>query len=1252
MATLGHYSIQVLLHKKGLNSVYSGRSAAKPGKEFAIKVFQPPSFFEGEETKNQAEVFLDSAKVQQKVAAAGARYWAPVYEQGSVPEGSYYVTDRYACSAQELIDGHVRLSAGALHNIVTSVVHALLELQHALCRPHGNLKPSNILISQHHDLSNAEVVLCDPVASRHLDPEVHWAADVRGVAELIYQLVMHSSSPMLDNRQIPPSEQWRALGKSADDWRGFSSRLIIAALQRTRKDLAELAEELAAMEPKVKSPLRRKWFIIAGALIVVVIAGILALLRSWQPRINVEGNKEWIIDLRNRLVNTRVRTSPDVFWDKFDKIHNDVVPSDANGEDEKKAKIEELRAYLGDYGYDANGVWPVWPSLVKVNDAAERFKKAFPDKDGQPTLQALGDLLAYREGVKPPTVTGNDPYNDLPDPNKVKIVNRIVNNIQRIVDIPNGVFDPNLINVRWKSIRDNWNKPEVKEKIPDVNERVAKIEAANIDDISSLVDSLNMDIQKIVLASKGRDEWLQGISPEATGSFGSKSIDDVYKVYFEHVKNTLGDGDLKESLRAEVQAFREDLRDSGKKLQGINRSEHWYDWYEKLEAMPKKIIDPTDTAKMKTWCSDWAKQAPVIAGNLNNVETWFNACYLLDHNSPDSNGLPVRSVFNSGISMLNEFVSDPNSQPEVKTLIDRVKNLKEITSLSRGQLLAMADPNSQHPEAMYAAWLELQKAKTPEWPANETEQKKDNDIRERLMEIALEIKDSDSKQAAKLKKDAEDKIDRQVSSLRKSIDSRAEKISEKASVDPKNVIFVNLVQPLTEDARRTNEAAKLKDIDNVAKDMSDFSAGTDSNWPGNYRTDLLANDPDLQPDRLRNTGVGNWRQIVDQYEVVVPSEKSKCDELLVEIDKLRKQKDTAGKNDPKYEENIREHNTAKETSNNIARVPTVRKNIAGIEEGYRSLQQHLEAIRKYFEGYLQGNSLLTRDAGGRVIFKSAQLSNFYPVYWAQAQMRFVRPTDRNYTPGWPRYIESTVDPTVRFILIDDGSNPFYISLHEITNAQYRKFLTADKRAKYIDGEKAYRLDSGDYLINAYDQEMRLYPALQPIFPGKLESPLAYVTHYGAKTYAEEYLGGSLPTPVQFRHAATLSTRTHIRGKAFKAAVGAWKSDFTKQLSGVVFEMKNEEIVLDKSLDTDHGTGYEESGYAWPMPVKDDENKVLTDLKGNVWEWCANGTIMGGSCMSPLGVDSHNPNDKKQGYCDLGVRVVVTLPADGAETKTR
>ena len=454
MTVFGRYETVRELHRSGFTVLYSGRAAADPAEKFAVKLFQPsPLLLETGQVKAESELFLSSARIQQKTAASGAQYWAPVYECGSIPDGAFYVTDKYDRSLQQLIDVRVALTAQALCEIVESVAKGLVELKRACGRPHGNLKATNILIAGEGDVSQATIVLSDPLPDEHIDTQVHWDSDLRDIAEFIYQLIMHRPSPAVEGWQVPDSKEWAKLGRPAKDWRSLCNRLLNASLRPGMVTIETLIEELARLK-KIKPVLSARRLLIAAGLIVIAGAAVLVIKRDIffpaEPADIKDWNQlfteyeEWVNPLRNKLGlpkgnerQKRWANNPDlrIIVENIKsekkasylyKVANDnsVLESDLNKmitiqEDLEKYGITKSRTndaliaieiikYFFDPKSDPNSFrfyndpnspadrkeYRKWPLLVEIHDTANSFIKRGWQKPGE----YLGLLV---ESVRP-----------------------------------------------------------------------------------------------------------------------------------------------------------------------------------------------------------------------------------------------------------------------------------------------------------------------------------------------------------------------------------------------------------------------------------------------------------------------------------------------------------------------------------------------------------------------------------------------------------------------------------------------------------------------------------------------------------------------------------------------------------------------------------------------------------------------------------------------------------------------------------
>jgi hypothetical protein len=232
MATFGGYETVHEIYRHGLGSV-SRAKVANPTEgtngepDYVVKAFQPPYRIAGQEAiKPAVRSFLDRARVQQDVVTAGARHWAPIYEAGAARDGAYYVTAYYGRTALKLISGRVKLTSQSLYIIIRSVLRGLAELKQHSGQPHGNLKPTNVLVVGEGEIDEGKIFLTDPASREQLPAADGEGADLASVGELLYQLVLHRPFRGSQSYPIMESPEWARLGKKGEAWRQFCNQLL------------------------------------------------------------------------------------------------------------------------------------------------------------------------------------------------------------------------------------------------------------------------------------------------------------------------------------------------------------------------------------------------------------------------------------------------------------------------------------------------------------------------------------------------------------------------------------------------------------------------------------------------------------------------------------------------------------------------------------------------------------------------------------------------------------------------------------------------------------------------------------------------------------------------------------------------------------------------------------------------------------------------------------------------------------------
>src|SRR5690242_15742784 len=146
MTMCGPYQIVEELSLTPHGSVARARKIGEEKPLYIVKRFNPPPE-EPNEPHWEAATFLDRARAQQQLVAAGATRWAPIRQVGVGESGPWLASDYLPLSAQKLIDGKIELKSAHLYSIVNGIVEGLIELHKARGRANGNLKPSNVVFA-------------------------------------------------------------------------------------------------------------------------------------------------------------------------------------------------------------------------------------------------------------------------------------------------------------------------------------------------------------------------------------------------------------------------------------------------------------------------------------------------------------------------------------------------------------------------------------------------------------------------------------------------------------------------------------------------------------------------------------------------------------------------------------------------------------------------------------------------------------------------------------------------------------------------------------------------------------------------------------------------------------------------------------------------------------------------------------------------------------------------------------------------
>ncbi len=151
---------------------------------------------------------------------------------------------------------------------------------------------------------------------------------------------------------------------------------------------------------------------------------------------------------------------------------------------------------------------------------------------------------------------------------------------------------------------------------------------------------------------------------------------------------------------------------------------------------------------------------------------------------------------------------------------------------------------------------------------------------------------------------------------------------------------------------------------------------------------------------------------------------------------------------------------------------------------------------------------------------------------------------------------------------------FYISKHEITNAEYAEFLN-EKGNKTEGGAKWLRIDQKNCQVEKVDGVFKAKS-------GKENFPVIYVTWYGAKAFAE-WAGGRLPTEAEWEYAAKGGKKSQNYNFAG-----------SNNIDDVAWHWGNS-VNPNNDLQVGKGT--------FEVATKQPNELGLFDMTGNVFEWC-------------------------------------------------
>jgi formylglycine-generating enzyme required for sulfatase activity len=677
----------------------------------------------------------------------------------------------------------------------------------------------------------------------------------------------------------------------------------------------------------------------------------------------------------------------------------------------------------------------------------------------------------------------------------------------------------------------------------------------------------------------------------------------------------------------------------------------------------------------------WNNNFTGIVKAFDAIENGLELYYSLDENLPQVN----ESISSLWEKQKDGIQKDRGIRKELSELITRIEKLEEVRKSDDRQKLSATslDPKSL-PEAIFAAWDRLGSLSNPQWPDNDEERENDKKIQESLKSQFITIKGRNEPRGEELLKmlaAAGDK--REKVFLTANIGRYRNDIVKNSYQDQTLLQFDKLKPP-------DSDLSEIKAFEVLAKRIADFVTSDD--WQNKkFRTDLLV----LESETVASTKTfENWLEKIKEYRIIEPDPR---------YDKQYTWQDTindirnglADAQSLEDSDNLRvKFDELKPKIDDILALPAIVKNrdkISGCDKLWDQLQEIRNKLKPEFCKYLQlknGQVILDPRAGLDLFEPVTKTGDdkFSPLNvagWKEVKTGFFFTTEKGDNMGWPEYIRLTKDLSVilAFVPADrDNPVPFYMAIHETTNAQYCLFLNEigatdsgkSGDAKFVDNRSKKTLISclsSDVPGCAvkFDKSKSIFFVNEE--PNR-NAPVTWVSFNGASTYAR-WLNGQLPTAAQFEYACRAGTDTiypwgndlarigqyaHVRGVAWQDAAKEYNASVNSPIGTAPCPIgagaaKKEMLEKDNTLDTTKVV-YTGNDYKSPWPIATNtkpNNWGLCDTIGNVWELClrdengAQTVICGGSCLADKAdIAPNSKYDFKGQDCDVGFRVVVKV----------
>ncbi len=228
MATYAGFEAFEEYHRGPLTTVWKAR---QPGSDqlFAVKVCNPARWQEeGADAAKLLRELGESVEDLSALGGRGARHWVPVLGTGSSGDEAFWVTRFFPRSLERIIAGRLRLSAADVVSIAWAVAKACGEIEAALQRPHGNLKPGNVFVDGPGRLHGSPVFLSDPKPRSAINLPADRTADFQALGRIIVHLTREREVDVnaAIGWPLEPGREWKRLGATGESLRELCNVLL------------------------------------------------------------------------------------------------------------------------------------------------------------------------------------------------------------------------------------------------------------------------------------------------------------------------------------------------------------------------------------------------------------------------------------------------------------------------------------------------------------------------------------------------------------------------------------------------------------------------------------------------------------------------------------------------------------------------------------------------------------------------------------------------------------------------------------------------------------------------------------------------------------------------------------------------------------------------------------------------------------------------------------------------------------------